>query len=303
MDIRDLEEFLAVIEHGSILGAAEQRDLAQPALSRRMRALEKSLGVPLLTRSSQGVTATVYGELLERHARLVLRDRQQALDELQSLRDGVLGHARVGVAPALSSLLPRAIERLSKDRSGLTFTVIEGTYDSLVRDLRTGHIDGAFSLLVPGERHDGLTVRALVEDPVLVLCRPDHRLLRKRKVSFSALAQERWALINRPRSIIEMFRSIAASRGLDSPRICVETDSLDLLKSLVLQETFLTALPQGAMRSELEQGLVATLAIDGLPKLAAGFLHRQEVLPPAVALLLEEVMSPPASSQERPEAT
>ena len=291
MDIRDLEEFLAVIEHGSILGAAEQRGVAQPGLSRRLRALEKSLGVQLLTRSSQGVTATVYGALLERHARLVLRDRQQALDELQSLRDGVQGHARVGVAPAVSSLLPGAIERLSRDRSGLTFTVVEGTYDALVRDLRTGEIDGAFTLLVPGEPHDGLTVHRLVEDPVLVFCNPEHPSRRRRKLPLSALADERWALISRPPSIIEMFRSIAASRGIDSPRIIVETDSLDLLKSLVSRGTFLTALPRGAMRSELEQGLVATLAIDGLPTLTAGFIHRQEVLPPAVELLLDEVVS------------
>ena len=291
MDIRDLDDFLAVLEHGSILGAAEQRGVAQPALSRRIRALEKSLGVPLLTRSSQGVTATVYGSLLERHARLVLRDRQQALDELQSLREGVLGHARVGVAPALSGLLPRAIARLSKDRAGLTFTVVEGTFDALIRGLRNGEIDGAFTLLVPGESHDGLTVHPFVEDPVLVFCNPEHRLRRKRKVPFSALGEERWTLISRPRSIIDMYRSIATARGIDHPRICVETDSLDLLKSLVLRENFLTALPRGAMRSELEEGRVATLAIEGLPTLAAGFMHRQEVLPPAVGLLFEEVVS------------
>lgn len=291
MDIRELEDFLAVTEHGSILGAAEARGLAQPALSRRIRALEESLGVQLLTRSSQGVTATVYGTLLERHARLVLRSRQQALDELQSLRDGVQGHARLGVAPALSSLLPGAIERLSRDRAGLTFTVVEGTYDSLVRDLRSGEIDGAFSLLVPGELHEGLSVRRLVEDPVLVLCNPKHPLRRKRKLTFSALADERWALVSRPRSIIEMFRSIAASHGFDTAQICVETDSLDLLKSLVMREGFLTALPRGAMGAELEQRQVASLAIEGLPTLAAGFLHRQEVLPPALALLLDEVAS------------
>ncbi len=291
MDIRDLEEFLAVLEQGSILGAAEVRGVAQPAMSRRMRALEASLGVQLLTRTSQGVTATVYGALLERHARLVLRDRQQALDELQSLRDGVEGHARIGVAPALSSLLPGAIERLSRERSGLTFTVIEGTYDALVRGLRHGEIDGAFSLLVPGEPHEGLMVHRLVEDPVLVFCNASHRLRRKRRVPFSALAEERWALISRPRSIVEMFRSIAATRGIEAPRICVETDSLDLLKSLVSRETLLTALPRGAMRAELDAGQVATLAVEGLPKLAAGFLHRQEVLPPAVDLLLDEVVS------------
>ena len=50
-------------------------------------------------------------------------------------------------------------------------------------------------------------------------------------------------------------------------------------------------LPGGAMKSELGQGHVATLAIEGLPTLAAGFLHRQEVLPPAVGLLLDQVAS------------
>ncbi len=295
MDIRDLEEFLAVLEHGSILGAAEERGVAQPALSRRIRALEQSLGVQLLARSSQGATPTVYGTLLEQHARLVLRDRQRALDELQSLRDGVQGHARVGVAPALAGLLPGAIERLSKDRAGLSFTVVEGTYDALVRDLRAGEIDGAFSLLVPGEGHEGLTVRRLVEDPILVFCNPKHPLRRKRKLAFSALAEERWALISRPRSIIDMFRSIATAQGIDSPRLCVETDSLDVLKSLVLHQHFLTALPRGAMKLELELGHVATLAIGALPKMAAGFLHRQEVLPPAVALLADEVASSAAA--------
>jgi DNA-binding transcriptional LysR family regulator len=113
-------------------------------------------------------------------------------------------------------------------------------------------------------------------------------LRRRRKLSFADLAEERWALISRPLSIVDMFRSIAASHGIDRPRICVETDSLDLLKSLVLHETMLTALPRGAMKSELGQGQVASLAIKGLPTLPAGFLHRQEMLPPAVALLVDE---------------
>jgi DNA-binding transcriptional LysR family regulator len=291
MDIRDLEEFLAVLDHGSILRAAEEIGLAQPALSRRMRALEKSLGVPLLARSTRGVTPTVYGDLLARRARLVLRHRQQTIDELRSLRDGVTGRARVGIAPALASLLPRAIERLSEQRSGLTFTVVEGTYDSLVRGLRVGDIDGAFSLLVPGELHEGLAVRPLIEDKVMILCNPTHRLRRRRKLQLDDLREERWALMNRPRSIIDMYRTIAASRGLESPHISVETDSLDLIKSLVLRSSFLTALPGGAMRSELEAGQVAALAIADLPAVTAGFLHRQEVLPPAVELLLGEVDS------------
>lgn len=289
MDIRALEEFLAIIEHGSILGAAEALSLPQPGLSRRLRTLEHSLGVQLVARSSQGVSTTVYGELLERHARLVLHDRQQALDELQALRDGVVGHGRVGVAPALSSILPGAIARLTEDRPGLTFSVTDGTYDTLVRDLRNGEIDGAFTLLVPSEEHEGLAVRKLVDDPVRLFCNAKHPLRKKKSVPFSALVEERWVLINRPRSIPEMFRRAAASQGFDSPRLCVETDSLDLVKSLVMTSSFLAALPAGAMAAELKEGRVSTLAVADLPTLTTGFLHRQEVLPPAVSLLLAEV--------------
>ena len=98
-------------------------------------------------------------------------------------------------------------------------------------------------------------------------------------------------MVSRPRSIVEMFRNVAASRGLEALRISVETDSLDILKSLVLRGSFLTALPEGAIRSELEDRRAFALAIEDMPTLASGFLHRQEVLPPAVALLLDEVDS------------
>ncbi len=291
MDIRELEQFLAVLDHGSILGAAEAQGLAQPALSRRMRALEQSLGVPLLDRSARGVTATVYGALLERHARLVLRSRERAIDELRSFRDGIEGHARVGVGPAFASLLPRAIEDVSARRPGLTFDVIHGTFDALVRGLRVGEIDGAFTLIASGESHKGLEVRPLVRDEVLVLCNGQHPLRRKRKLRLAELANERWALMNRPRSVIETFQRVAAERGLEAPHIAVETNSLDLIKSLVIRGSFLSVLPRGAVLADLEEGRAAALAVEDLPEVMSGFLHRNEILPPAVDLLLDEVGS------------
>lgn len=292
MDIRDLDDFLAVLAHGSILGAAEETGVAQPALSRRIRALEESLGAPLLTRSTRGVTPTVYGELLERHARLVLRNRQQAIDEIRALREGVIGHARVGAAPTLSGLLPAAIDRLGREHPGLTFTIVEGTYGSLVRKLRSGEIDGFFSLLAPGAPHEGLVVRSLYSDPFEIVCGPEHPLGRKRRLRLATLADAQWAFMSEPRSLVDAFLEIAASHGLESPRISVRTDSLDVLKSLVLRGRFLTVLPRGAVRSELVEKRAAVLRTDQrLPEPAAAFLHRQEVLPPSVALLADEVSS------------
>lgn len=64
-----LATFLAVLEHGRISAAARAEHLSQPAITDRIRRLERSLGAPLFTRSVHGVTPTAAGERLAVHAR------------------------------------------------------------------------------------------------------------------------------------------------------------------------------------------------------------------------------------------
>ena len=290
MELRDLEDFLAVLAHGSILGAAEERGLAQPALSRRIRALERSLGVQLLNRSSRGVSATAQGTLLERHATLLLRQRARALEELHAQDDGAVGHARVGVAPVLSGLVPLAIERLCGERPGLSFSVHEGVFDSLVRDLRAAEIDGVFSLIPPDTSLDGLTVQTLSTERLRIVCHPRNPLRRRKRLRLSELRDAKWALMRQPRSMVDAFLEIARARGLRSPRISVRTDSLDVLKTLVFRGSFLTALPLGAVRSELEEKRGAVLqTVERLPAASAAWIQRQEALPRGLELLRSEV--------------
>ena len=151
VDFEMMESFLAVLEHGSILSAAEATGTSQPTLSRRIRELEDSLGVPLLNRTSRGTTPTVYGVHFRQHAEKMLRDHRLGLDDLRALRNGTHGHARIGMAPALSGYLPGAIATLQETRTGTSFEVMEGTYDSLVSRTLKGEVDGAFTMLPPGE--------------------------------------------------------------------------------------------------------------------------------------------------------
>ena len=96
-------------------------------------------------------------------------------------------------------------------------------------------------------------------------------------------------IMSRPRSILEIFRSAVEARGLSSSGVIAETDSLDFLKSLVVGRGFLSALPAGAVQAELEAKRIRTLPIEGLPVMPSGFVHRQEVLPAGVSLLLDEM--------------
>lgn len=93
MELRQLEYFLAVVEHGSVTGAARALQVAQPSLSDVLRALERELGTPLFHRVGRGVVPTAAGEALLGPARRVLRDGTAAravLDDLVGLSSGRL---------------------------------------------------------------------------------------------------------------------------------------------------------------------------------------------------------------------
>lgn len=102
MDFRLLRYFIATIEEGSVQGAARRMNIAQPALSRRIRDLELSLDCQLLTRGPRGVTATRAGEAFYRDAvamvkqmeRTILDVRRLDLDRGRDVRLGIVHTAR-----------------------------------------------------------------------------------------------------------------------------------------------------------------------------------------------------------------
>jgi len=73
LDIDWLEDFVALAAAGTFSAAATQRNVTQPAFSRRIRALEQWIGAPLFTRSARGATLTRAGEVLQASAGSILR--------------------------------------------------------------------------------------------------------------------------------------------------------------------------------------------------------------------------------------
>ena len=78
MERRQLEYFIAVVEHGGFTAAALALHVAQPSLSHAIRALEREFGGSLFHRLPHGVVLTAAGEALVRPAQQVLRDLSTA---------------------------------------------------------------------------------------------------------------------------------------------------------------------------------------------------------------------------------
>jgi DNA-binding transcriptional LysR family regulator len=103
MERRQLEYFVAIVEHGGFTHAARSLRVAQPSLSRAITKLEHELGVPLFHRVGRNVVLSSAGEMLADRARLVLRDLDAMRAAARSIGAGAVG--RVDVAATSSSAL------------------------------------------------------------------------------------------------------------------------------------------------------------------------------------------------------
>ncbi len=150
MNTRDLQAFVAVVESGSIVGAAERLHLTQPGLTRRVQSLESTLGLPLLDRQAKPLKPTAAGREVYRLARNVLG----AVDELLAVASSEsepTGELRIGVPPFLSDLaLEQPLDRLRGAFTKLTLRVTAGWSPGLLQSVERAEIDAAV-VLMPGD--------------------------------------------------------------------------------------------------------------------------------------------------------
>ncbi|MFA7680934.1 MAG: LysR family transcriptional regulator [Pigmentiphaga sp.] len=124
MDLRLIDCLMRVVEAGSINRAAEDLGLTQPALSRRIAALEHDLGAALLVRKPRGVELTPAGELLITHAKPLLRQADILRD---ALGQRVKTHVSIGLPFSLHDMVsvPFTVTEL-RDASPMSLRVYEG---------------------------------------------------------------------------------------------------------------------------------------------------------------------------------
>ena len=97
MDIRKLQYFTAIVDEGSITGAAKRLHMSQPPLSTQMKLLEEELGVILFDRGSRNIQLTDAGKLLYNRAHAILELSEAAVQELKDFGNGLSGTLRLGM--------------------------------------------------------------------------------------------------------------------------------------------------------------------------------------------------------------
>ncbi|WP_312717922.1 LysR family transcriptional regulator [Mobilicoccus sp.] len=152
MDLRRIEYFVAVVDHGSVTKAAAALFIAQPSLSQAIRALEREVGVELFDRSGRSLTLTPAGRTFEAGARAALREADRARERVDAVRDLRAGRLRVATTPLLAlDPLPAAASRLRQRHPDIQFHVSQpGSAAAVVGEIRSGRAEiGLTHLEVP----------------------------------------------------------------------------------------------------------------------------------------------------------
>lgn len=204
LDLRKVRYFLAVAEQLNFGRAAEALHIAQPVLSRQIRALEHDLGAPLFVRGPRGTALTAAGEQLLVDAPALMLEAAAIRRRVGRAAGG--GSFVVGFMPGLTVTGPvRALRAAHPD---LTVDVLRTNWDDQVAVILDGRVDVGYLRLPVDQR--GLHLEPLMREPRVVVFPHLHRLAGKDQVEIADLADE--ALLQDPDAVPEWRDLVTGSR-------------------------------------------------------------------------------------------
>ena len=290
MELRDIEYFAVIAEHGQLGRAAEALHLSQPALSKSLRRLEDALGVKLFRRAPRGMELTPEGSLLLLRVRELRVSLGSVAREIADVSQGRAGHIRVGMGPALpTKFMAAAFAEFMKAAPRTSIQTIVSDADEITPALRDGRLDVVVNLLHP-RPPEGLVYAPLYDDEYVVCGSVRHRLSRQRDVSLDDLSEERWILSGPVLPTQQRLQQVFQHGGLAPPRIAFETRS----PALRLQTAASSDLLLYISRHVIDEAVAAGAALRVIPVKElvwlrpVGVIRRKEsYVPPAVGVLMK----------------
>ncbi|NGP60689.1 LysR family transcriptional regulator [Paenibacillus thiaminolyticus] len=123
MDVRQLRYFIAIAEERTITAAARRLHIAQPPLSQQLKALERELGVQLISRSRKGLELTEAGQALYRHATMLLKQMEEAEQIVRDIGGGTQGTLKIGVNTLSDRRLPDWLRSFRASRPDMRYKI------------------------------------------------------------------------------------------------------------------------------------------------------------------------------------
>jgi DNA-binding transcriptional LysR family regulator len=289
MQTTHLLNFVAVIETGSVRAAAKRLGVSPAAISKNLSALERKLGVTLLSRSARGAEPNDFGRSLLRRARVIEAELDRARDDIAALIGQRRGSVSIGISPTAECLLlPRALPRFREIYADIPVRMMGGTVSSTIKALREASLDFAVGSAAAFTHEPDLRKERLLNSEMTIVARPGHPLSKAR--ALEELKDAEWVInagVSDPDpATVVMFRR----SGLPSPTRAIYCDSFSAVLTLVMQTDMLAVATRASVERYTKAKLLDTVELETPPPSIVQCLFTRADSPltaPAKALVAE----------------
>ena len=293
LDLTSLRLFVAVCETRNIARAAEQQAIVGSAISKRLAALEDTVGTPLLVRRRHGVAPTPAGETLLEHARALLARAAQIERDMAGYAAGVRGHVRVlATQSAIAESLADDVAAFLKapGHQHIRIDMEEAVSTQVLRAVR----EGSASLGICWDAADlrGLHHWPWRGDRLAVVMPPGHALARRKRLALAdTLPYEQVSLP--PESAVQVMLQRAAALAGQPIRYRVVAATFDAALRVVRSRLAIAILPAelSAPYAEAFELRVTPLTDTWAQRRFAIACRDPEALTPAARLLVEHLVA------------
>ena len=243
---------LTVARLGSFTKAAHELDLSQPALSRQVMGLERSLGIKLFERIGRAVRLTSGGEELVSRAGPLLEELSRVTRNLSANNGTSAGRVRLGASESVAvNALPSILRPYLLANRRLNLRLICRTSDRLPEMVANGELDMA----VCAVEFDppGLTCKRLWDEELVLVLPVNHP---SRSRSIDSYINEEFVLLPPSTVTRRLLDHALALKGVEL-KVALEHDSPEVIKSMVLAGLGLAILPEPCVRKETRRGELA----------------------------------------------
>ncbi|MCW8919721.1 MAG: LysR family transcriptional regulator [Gammaproteobacteria bacterium] len=286
MEFNSLKAFIAVAESGSFTAASERLFLTQPAISKRIAALEEELGASLFDRIGRATTLTEAGQTLLPRARRILDEVQESRRAITNLSGEIGGELSFGTSHHIGlHRLPPILRAFNQAHPQVELGI--HFYDSEEACREVGHGNLALALItLPGRLEGPLEQLVVWDDPLAVIVAHGHPLAGGR-ATLGALV-EYPAIFPAKNTYTRQLIDQALQQHGVSAQVRLATNYLETIKMMVSVGLGWSILPRSMVDRDVTEVTVKGLA---LSRQLGVVTHRQRSLTNAaqafIALLRE----------------
>ena len=271
--IRQLQVFEAVARQLSYTRAAEELHLTQPAVSMQVKQLENSVGMSLFEQLGKRVFMTQAGETLLRHAQTIMRHLGIAQEEMDELKGVDSGRLHIAVASTVNYFATRLLATFTRLHPSVQISLDVTNREALLQKLEDNQPDVVLMGKPPKDLD--LDADAFMDNPLIMIARPDHPLFKRHPIALKELAAETFVV----RELGSGTR-IAMERFFDQksfvPSATIEMTGNETIKQSVEAGLGLAIVSVHTVELELALQRLGRLDIRGMPIMRRWYVgHRR----------------------------